>query len=502
MRFTPRWLLLALVCLSVRLPAADVPTTKSNTAIIAVPQRTEDGLPQTAVHNFETRHQTYVNEAKQGGIDVLFVGDSIMQGWPGPGQAVWTKYYGSLKAAQFGVGYDRTQHVLWRLQNGEGEGFSPKVVELLIGTNNLGPNTPAETAEGVTAVVQELRGRFPAAKILLLGIFPRGKPDDPVRASVTAVNQAIAKLDDGQHVFFLDIGAKFLDAEGVIAPTIMRDQLHPTDQGYEIWAEATQELLLKLLNGSTPNAAATATPVSIATPVLPLTDSPLPAIEPIRVNTAVIPENRDGEQHRSFVALAKQGGIDVLFLGDSITDWWRTTGKEVWQKNFGDMKAANFGIAGDTTRNVLWRLQNGEGEGFSPKVILLLIGVNNIGHGNTNGEIVAGVTAVVKELRQRFPASKILLQGIFPCGDKDSAPRLRVAQINPQIAKLADGQNIYFMDFGAKFLDAHGDFLPDSFRPDKLHPLEKGYEIWAAAIKEPLANMLKGLSPVQSGMAN
>jgi lysophospholipase L1-like esterase len=490
MRFTPRWLWLVLICLCLRLPAAETLAPKPNTAIIPVPQRAEDGLPPGAIRGFETRHQAYVNQAKQGGIDLLMVGDSITQGWPGPGKAVWDKYYGAMKAAQFGVGYDRTQHVLWRLQNGEGEGFSPKVVELLIGTNNLGPNTPAEAAEGVAAVVQELRHRFPTAKILLLGIFPRGLPTDPVRQSVAAVNQTIAKLDDGHQVFYLDIGAKFLDANGVIAPEIMRDRLHPTEKGYEIWAAATAELLNKLLNLT----AATSS-IPAATPPQALTNNPLPTIDPIRPNTAIMSINRDGEQHRSFVALAKQGDIDVLFLGDSITDWWRTTGKEVWDKNFGAMKAANFGIAGDTTGNVLWRLQNGEGEGFSPKVILLLIGVNNIGHGNTNNEIVAGVTAIVSELRQRFPSAKILLQGIFPCGDKDSAPRMRVAQINPQLAKLANDKNIFFMDFGAKFLEPDGTLSPE-IMPDKLHPTAKGYEIWAAAIKDPLANLLKGLPPV------
>ncbi len=490
MCFIPRCLLFWLIGFCSMLLAAET-MAPVNTAIIPVPQREEDGLPASAVRGFETRHETYVNEAKQGGIDVLFVGDSIMQGWPGAGQAVWDKYYGSMKAAQFGVGYDRTQHVLWRLQNGEGEGFSPKVVELLIGTNNLGPNTPEQTAKGVTVVVHELRLRFPAAKILLLGIFPRGDPADPVRQSVAKVNQTIAKLDDGQNVFYLDIGAKFLDAEGVIAADIMRDRLHPTEKGYEIWAEATQDILNKLLNGATAASSPLLAPALVAS-TSPLSVSPLPPIDQIRPNTAIIPANRDGEQHRSFVALAKQGDIDVLFLGDSITDWWRTTGKEVWDKNFGSLKAANFGIAVDTTGNVLWRLQNGEGEGFSPKVILLLIGVNNIGHGNTNKEIVAGVAAVVQELRQRFPASKILLQGIFPCGDKDSPPRTRVAEINPELAKLADNQNIYFIDFGTKFLDPNGVLSPE-IMPDQLHPTAKGYEIWAAAIKDPLANLLKGL---------
>jgi lysophospholipase L1-like esterase len=225
------------------------PAAKSNTAVIPVPQRVEDKLPQNAINGFNTRHATYSAQAKAGGIDLLFVGDSITQGWPTTGKTVWEKYYGAMKAAQFGVGYDRTQHVLWRLQNGEGQGLQPKVVELLIGTNNLGPNTSAETVAGITAVVAELRKDFPNAKILLLGIFPRGNPGEKAWNQVIEVNQQVAKLDDQQHVFYLDIGPKFLAADGTIAPGMMGDaaKLHPSAQGYEVWAAATKDILAKLL---------------------------------------------------------------------------------------------------------------------------------------------------------------------------------------------------------------------------------------------------------------
>ena len=138
----------------------------------------------------------------------LFHGDSITDG--------------QLKTANFAVAGDTTQGVLWGLRNGEGQGFQPKAIMLMIGTNNTGTNTAPEIAEGIGAVVLEMRHDFPDAKILLLAIFPRGVPGDPVRDKIAEVNQIIARLDDQQHVFYMDIGAKFLDEKGVFLPDAFR----------------------------------------------------------------------------------------------------------------------------------------------------------------------------------------------------------------------------------------------------------------------------------------
>ena len=233
-------------------PTVEAPATSHrNTAIFPVPQRLEDRLPQNAVNNFHTRHERYSALAKQGGIDLLFLGDSITQGWGGPGQAVWKEFYGEMKAASFGIGYDRTQHVLWRLQNGEGEGFSPKVVVLMIGTNNIGLNPPAEIAEGIAAIVHELRRRFTDAKILLHGIFPRDFKGSRNRLLVAETNRLIAPLHDGRHVFYLDLAGQFIDADGNIAPDVIGNTppLHPTAKGYAVWAEAIKAPLASLLAG-------------------------------------------------------------------------------------------------------------------------------------------------------------------------------------------------------------------------------------------------------------
>jgi beta-glucosidase len=166
---------------------------------------------------------------------------------PSAGKAVFDKYYGGMKVANFGISGDTTQGVLYRLRDGEGQGFQPKAIMLMIGTNNAATCSTAEIAEGIGAIVMEMRKDFPNAKILLLGIFPRARPGDAIRKTVLDVNPIIAKLHDGQHVFYLDIGAKFLDAEGNLPADIMPDLLHPSEKGYEIWAEAVKEPLAALM---------------------------------------------------------------------------------------------------------------------------------------------------------------------------------------------------------------------------------------------------------------
>jgi lysophospholipase L1-like esterase len=240
---TQRWIRVCLLLL-----AATV--ARANTAIEAGPR--DEGWIK--------RHEEFVAEAHRGGIDVLFLGDSITDFWRSPnpergGQAVWEREFAPLHAANFGISGDRTQHALWRLRHGEAEGYRPRVVVLMIGTNNTGlerdgttpRNSTPEVSAGVTAVVSELREKFPDTKILFLAIFPRGEKDSPQRAQVAAVNQALAKLHDGRHVFFLDIGSRFLDAAGNIPKDIMPDLLHPSLKGYGIWADAIRAPLQELL---------------------------------------------------------------------------------------------------------------------------------------------------------------------------------------------------------------------------------------------------------------
>ncbi|HWA10012.1 MAG TPA: GDSL-type esterase/lipase family protein [Opitutaceae bacterium] len=225
------------------------------------------------------------------------------------------------------------------------------------------------------------------------------------------------------------------------------------------------------------------------------------AAVPAVANTAIEPVPRSGmpaKMHQDFLEIARKGDIDLLFLGDSITDFWRSRGKEVWDKNYGAMKAANFGISADRTQHVLWRLNNGEVDGIKPKVVVLMIGTNNTGvesdgsPRNTTAEAIEGVTKVVQTLRAKLPESKILLLAIFPRADPKGPPpgSTQIQDVNAAIAKLDDGKFIRFLDIGPRLLGPDGKVSKD-IQPDLLHPSAKGYEIWADAIRQPLAEMMK-----------
>jgi lysophospholipase L1-like esterase len=172
-------------------------------------------------------------------IQIIFDGDSITEAWNSRGLKVWQEHYAPLHAFNFALPGDRTEQVLWRLDHGQVDGISPRLVVLLIGTNNFWRNTDEEIAEGVEAVVAEYRRRCPDAVILLQAILPRGKgPDYGLMPHIEKVNERLARLDDSEHIIFLDFGSRFLLSTGSVDPALMPDYLHPSPQGYDIWAEA------------------------------------------------------------------------------------------------------------------------------------------------------------------------------------------------------------------------------------------------------------------------
>jgi beta-glucosidase len=210
------------------------------------------------------RHEGFMKDKeellKKGPIQFVLLGDSITDGWRGKnGKEVFESAFGKYNPYNTGIGGDRTQHVLWRIENGELDGINPnpKVAMLMIGTNNTGPNPSDEAiADGIKACVEGIRTHLPQTKVLLLGVFPRdndrktpvGSPDEPIRARIKHINEIISKLDDGgKTVKYLDIGPKFLDKDGSLTKDIMPDYLHPNAKGYQIWADAIKPTLDEMM---------------------------------------------------------------------------------------------------------------------------------------------------------------------------------------------------------------------------------------------------------------
>jgi lysophospholipase L1-like esterase len=206
------------------------------------------------------RHNSFNERVKQGNVDLIFIGDSITQGWENAGKNVWAEFYAKRNAVNLGIGGDRTQHVLWRLDHGNIDGINPKLAVLMIGTNNSGGNTSEQIAAGIKLIVEKLRTKLPNTKVLVLGIFPRGAnldaaknktekglPGDAQRKVNEGANEIVKKLADNKMVYYLDIGPKFLEADGTLTREIMPDLLHLNEKSYRIWAEATEPKIKELL---------------------------------------------------------------------------------------------------------------------------------------------------------------------------------------------------------------------------------------------------------------
>lgn len=476
-----------------------LPLIAATAAPFAVHARETPGSPVTPVpqRGMEARHAAKVKEAKAGNHDLLMIGDSITHNFDTPPfKAVWDRFYAPRNALNLGYSGGRTENTLWNLLNGELENQKPKAITLLIGTNNTDDanfpiaHTPEQVAEGTAAIVKLLRQRCPDAKILLLRIFPRTnvykKPDGTERGSMAkrfAANQhageLVAKLADDRNVFFLDLNHLFLKPDGTIDRALMPDQLHPSPAGALKWAEAMEPTLAKLM-GDTPK------------------------VEP-PANNAVIPvgklENDSYDwnaRHTAILNLKDRLDPEIVLIGDSITHFWggepKSTipprGPQSWQAAFGGRRVLNLGFGWDRTQNVLWRLDHGELDGPDPKWVVINIGTNNFSgtgnaRANTPEETAAGIGEVILRVRAKTPEAKIILMGVFPRGQNASDPKRPQVEALNKILK-----ETYGTVPGITFLDLHDQFLqPDGaisreLMSDFLHPSDKGYAVWAKALKD------------------
>ncbi len=222
---------------AVQLAFADDPTPPPSDPVEPVPRdRDFSWMPKA---EWEKLHAEFSAVAAKGEATLVFHGDSLLGAarW----SEAWKQEFGRYEPAIFGMGGDRTQNLLWRLENGEIGSLKPKVVVLLIGTNNIHttPRDVEDTARGIIACAQKLNAAYPAAKILVLGVFPRDEdPQALIRAKIKRINELVAAIEDGKTIFVRDIGAVFLEPDGRLSREIAPDQLHLKDEGLRRWAEA------------------------------------------------------------------------------------------------------------------------------------------------------------------------------------------------------------------------------------------------------------------------
>jgi len=436
----------------------------------------------TPVHRlgwWAPRHKAVLNQVKKGNVDLILVGDSITHGWDGQ-KELWAKYYAPRKAVNMGFSGDRTEHVLWRLDHGEIDGISPKLAVLMIGTNNR--NTTEQIADGIKAICLKMRQKLPKTKILMLAIFPRGEGPSTHREKNAKASELASQIADNKSIFYLNINDKFLDDQDILAKEIMPDRLHPNAKGYKIWAEAMEPMVAKLM-GETKTEAQILDEYG-------LTGKTHTAVTPVRQSLKFM-DGRYKNRHENILKRNAKGNVDLIFIGDSITHQWNREGKDLWKEYYVPRNAVNMGIVGERTEEVLWRLNNGELDGISPKLAVVMIGTNNSSRGDTAEQIADGIKAICAKVRYKLPKTKILLLAIFPRGmGGDNPQRQKNAKASLLASKIADYKMIYYMDIGNIFMNSNGR-LTNEFLGDGTHPNEKGYKVWAEAI-EPMVVKLMG----------
>ena len=209
-----------------------------NTAIVPIPGEGD---------NWTKRNDAINARVKEGHVDLLYIGDSIVQHWDAQGRAIWERYYVKRNAVNLGISGDRTEHVLWRLEHGNIDGISPKLAIVMIGQNNGPYNTGEEIGAGVTAIVQKLREKLPATKILLLAIFPRREKPTEERATLAKANKIASALADNRNIFYMDVNYLFLRPDCTIPSSLMPDFEHPNEEGHRIWAQAIEPKVAELM---------------------------------------------------------------------------------------------------------------------------------------------------------------------------------------------------------------------------------------------------------------
>ena len=486
-----RLLAVCAVCAPLLVPAAI-------RAITLVPQ---DSDPKS---DWMKRHETKLAAIAKGDVGkVVFIGDTMTHLWERPfPMPEWKRWFaeGKYKALNLGFSGDRTEHVLWRLDHGELDGYEAKAVVLMIGTENAGrfsfdKEPPEDTILAIREILRKIAEKQPKAVTLLLPIFPRGAgPDDPIRRRNDVVNKELRHFADGKKVVWIDFTDQFLYPDGTIPIELMPDRqffggCNSNDfgaGGFNIWASAIIPWLDRILDRSPDDTAVLPNLyASRATPAMFHNAQPCCAQPDTRFHTYSASRGGDwwGQrllEKRNQIVDSK-GEFDVVLLGDSITHFWESHGGDVYASLTNAYRTLNRGYGGDNTRHLIWRATNGEFEGYRAKAFVLMIGTNN--HWDKPAEIAAAIRRILDLIATKHPEAKTVLLPIFPRNllfknsDADLREHRRNLEVNGLIAPFADGKRVIWCDFNAKLSDEKGLAKKGLFF-DGLHPNRNGYAIW------------------------
>lgn len=462
----------------------------------------------------KAHNENLMNKEAMSRVDWVMFGDGLTANWQSTGKDAMRQHFYKRSILTLGVDGDMTQDMLWRLAHGEVYGITPKLITVMVGRENITSmrgvsswvgRSDAKMLEGAKAVVEDLQKRCPGAKIVLLSNLHRGAvAGDPILDSIEQTNALIKKYDkirryneadeiemsfvlkridwmnnqlaaycnDKEKVTYLDLNKHFLDDKGNLDKSLfLDDETNLNKRGYETWANVMAPIVQKVLG-----------------------DIP-------QKHSANTPSRRDGAIHQQDIADKNaMKKVDLVFLGDSITHAWDTVpdfevsprgGKRVWDKFYGKRNALNYGQGGDRTQQTLWRVQHGIFDGISPKLVVLMMGVNNLGRKECTPEETAdGLEAILDEIHRRCPESHILHLATLPLAEQPyDGARKRVDKLNSYLPALVEKKNkewgkdvITFMSINDKLLNGDGTINQELLH-DFCHPAEKGYQVWAESIE-------------------
>lgn len=428
------------------------------------------------------RHREKLAQAAAGrSFDVVFVGDSIIEYWERQCPRSWARWLtDGLKVLNLGFAGDHTEHVMWRIAEGELDGYSAKSIVLMIGVNNANTamrrEVPADIVVGVRAVLDAIRAKQPQAHVVLCAILPcEIGTDGRVRRDCEVVNREIRKFCDNRRVVWCDLSQMFMTADGRLSRRLLPDLLHPSAEGYDLIASALMPYLRRFLK---PDEDALPFPQLLPTqvPAREWADLPVEAIPCSEVDACdgrldkgpygdLWWLNRLRKNRERIVNLAC-GEVDVVLLGDSAFHLWEAQQGEAWRRFAARRSTLNLGYAGDRTQNVLWRVENGELDGYRAKAVVLTVGAANSMRGSKPEDTALGVRTVIGAIRRKQPTARVVLCPVFSEGS-DAQVRRNDETVNAIVRNYANGVSVLWCACGEGMTasDAGWNRLADELEP-------------------------------------